>query len=372
MNVCLVQSALPSYRRAFLQEFRRQVAAEFAVYAGDAMFELTVRSDPSLGFERLRNVYFAGRRLLWQRGALSPSIRADVAILELNPRILNVWVAMVVRRLLRRPTILWGHVWPRRGRGSRTDRVRGLLRRSADVVVAYTETEADEAQETLRARVLAAPNAICAASEMRPAPPAAPRFFIYVGRLVKEKRPSLLLEAFAQAAPELGEMRLLFVGDGPDRPRLEARTRDLGLEELVEFAGALTDVTVLRRLYGKTLASVSPGYVGLSLIQSLGFGVPMVLADQEPHSPEIEAAVEGVTARFFAAGSAEALAETLIRVFHERSDWLGRRTAISRWCRQRYSAEGMAAIFVEALEFASRQTERSASTRRGRDGKVDR
>lgn len=45
-------------------------------------------------------------------------------------------------------------------------------------------------------------------------------------------------------------------------------------------------------VYANALVSVSPGYVGLSLTQSLSFGVPMLIAIDEAHVPEIDAALD--------------------------------------------------------------------------------
>ena len=54
------------------------------------------------------------------------------------------------------------------------------------------------------------------------------RYFLYVGRLVHSKGVLDLLDAYAQLAPELrSEVGLVFAGDGPIRPELEARAREI-------------------------------------------------------------------------------------------------------------------------------------------------
>ena len=77
----------------------------------------------------VRNRYLLGRRLLWQAGCSRAVVAAEVAVLELNPRVLSSWAVLLARRTLRRPTVLWGHAFPRAGREARSDRVRGLMRR---------------------------------------------------------------------------------------------------------------------------------------------------------------------------------------------------------------------------------------------------
>jgi glycosyltransferase involved in cell wall biosynthesis len=369
VSVRLVQSALPSYRAAFLSEVVERVP-NIDVYVGASLFDETVRTDALVPVPAttVRNVFLGGRRLLWQRGVFTAGVRAGVAVLELNPRILSVWATLFVRRILRRPTILWGHAWPRRGPEARTEWMRGLLRRRADVLITYTETQAEELRALMPGHhVLAAPNALYRAADMCADPVAKPRSFIYVGRLVVEKNPALLVDAFARAASRLGDTRLVLVGTGPEDQTLASRARALGIAERVDIVGAVTDVARLRSLYSHALASVSPGCVGLSLIQSLGFGIPMIVADAESHGPEIEAALESRAATFFAADSVTELAEALIDLHERQDEWIVRRHDISAWCRDRYSAERMADGFVEAIRIAQSLTKREIGM--GRSGR---
>lgn len=353
-SVRLIQSALPSYRRALLLELGRRVP-NLEVFVGETLFDGTVRTEGDLPITPtgLRNLFFAGRRLLWQRGALVPGITADVAILELNPRIVSVWVTIAARRVLGRPTILWGHAWPRKGRGACTDRIRSVLRGQADTLITYTASEA-EALRTERPHitVIAAPNALYGRSDIRPAPISKPHTFLYVGRLTAEKKPDLAVRAFALAAPDIGDTRLILVGSGSELSRLVDLAAELQVADRVDFVGSITDPVLLRERYAHAIASVSPGCVGLSIVQSLGFGVPMIVADTEPHGPEVEAVVVGQTAEWFESDSASSLADALRNFYQSRDVWLPRRDELSAWSRERYSAERSAAGFVEAIAFA--------------------
>jgi glycosyltransferase involved in cell wall biosynthesis len=74
-------------------------------------------------------------------------------------------------------------------------------------------------------------------------------FILSVGRLDRSKRVDLLLEAAATG----DELRVVVAGDGPDRARLEALARDLGLDGRVTFAGRVGD-DHLTDLYARCLA----------------------------------------------------------------------------------------------------------------------
>lgn len=355
-TVALARPAIGRYRQPVLEILQELLDGDLRVYAGEADFEPTSRTEIDLGehLVLVRNRYMLGRRLLWQAGCWRALVGADVAMLELNPRVLSSWAALAVRRALRRPSVLWGHAFPRAGRSARTDRLRGLMRRLGDVVVVYTDTERRQLEGLHPgARVVAAPNAIYPADRIAPAEPGgtAPNTFLYVGRLIATKKPGLLLDAFLRSRPDLpADVRLVFVGEGPLRGGLEEAA--VAADGAVRFLGHVDDYARLRGLYETAIASVSPGYVGLSIVQSLSFGVPMILARDEPHAPEVEAARDGVNCAIVGSDSPAALAEALLSFAGDREGWLERRGAIAADCAARYSADATAAGLFEAIETA--------------------
>jgi glycosyltransferase involved in cell wall biosynthesis len=354
-RIVLLQSAIGDYRQKVLELLDQQFGDDFHVFAGPEFFESSFKTRISLGshFSFINNHFLLERRFLFQTGMWRPVLEADVAILEMNPRILSVWLLLVLRKFLGKRSVVWGHAWPRGGRYKKSDRVRNLVRRLGDTIIVYTETQARELKERMpRKRIIAAPNALYSRTIMKANPdPGKAKDFIYVGRLVSSKKPMLLLEAFALALDELPEnVDLIFVGDGPLRRSLEARSDELELESRVTFKGHISDTEKLRDLYATSIASVSPGYVGLSITQSFAFGVPMIFARDEPHAPEIEAAVEGVNSCMFASNSASNLAEALLTFAQNKDMWIERRTSIASDCAERYSAELMASRIAQAVK----------------------
>ncbi|HXY23366.1 MAG TPA: glycosyltransferase family 4 protein [Candidatus Acidoferrum sp.] len=76
----------------------------------------------------------------------------------------------------------------------------------------------------------------------------AAKTFAYVGRLVTEKGVSVLIEAARLLQNEGHDFRVLLLGDGPDRPRLEKRIAASGLERLVRITGFLPAPDLAREL----------------------------------------------------------------------------------------------------------------------------
>lgn len=352
-KLVIVQEAAVDYRKGFFEQLIRELGSDFHLLAGRDGFTPAIVANIDLGpsMTTVSNRFFAKRKLLFQHGVIGPCVKAEIVVLELNPRILSGWIVLLTRKFLGKRSILWGHAWPRAGKNSRTDWLRGWMRSLAQGIIVYTQTEATELSQKMPGMtIIAAHNALYAKAKMAPLCSAqTPTNFIYVGRLIPGKKPQLLLDAFSIAVKSLPDAcNLIFVGSGPLRESLIQRTADLGLSDRVEFPGHIADIGRLKELYGRSIASVSPGYVGLSLIQSLSFGVPMIIAADEPHSPEIEAAREDRNTRAFVANSAEALAQELVHFSNNADQWYKRREAISQECRDHYSVEAMVAAFLAA------------------------
>lgn len=62
---------------------------------------------------------------------------------------------------------------------------------------------------------------------------------LFVGRLAEKKGVQYAIEAVARLTPAHPSLRLIVVGDGPERVELERRTRELGIDQVVDFLGSV-------------------------------------------------------------------------------------------------------------------------------------
>lgn len=106
--------------------------------------------------------------------------------------------------------------------------------------------------------------------------------FASVGRLVGEKGLPLLIEAAAQLKKEGCSFRLAFIGDGPERGRLESAVRSNGLEGWTTFTGMLGGED-LRRETSDLLAVVMPSVweetAGMAAIENMMKGRAVIASD---------------------------------------------------------------------------------------------
>ena len=108
--------------------------------------------------------------------------------------------------------------------------------------------------------------------------PAHARLVGSITRFYPVKGVRYLIEAMAQVVRAIPDAHLVLWGDGPERGTLEARARELGLEERVRFDGYQSDAARrLALLDCFALPSLSEGF-SFALLEALVAGCPVVSA----------------------------------------------------------------------------------------------
>lgn len=97
-----------------------------------------------------------------------------------------------------------------------------------------------------------------------------------VGRLSRQKAPLDLIGAFEQVARARPDVHLVIVGDGPDRPVVEAAVRQSRLESRVHLAGLRRDVPALMSAFD--VFALASHWEGLPRVlpQAMAAGLPIV------------------------------------------------------------------------------------------------
>ena len=108
--------------------------------------------------------------------------------------------------------------------------------------------------------------------------PGAPPVVLAVGRLTPAKDYAALVRAFASARSQR-ELRLMILGEGEERPRLERLVAELGLDDCIALPGfAANPYSYMAKAAVFVLSSMSEA-LPTGLIEALAVNVPIVATD---------------------------------------------------------------------------------------------
>lgn len=174
-----------------------------------------------------------------------------------------------------------------------------------------------------------------------------------VKALVPTKGFSYLLDAMPKVLERHPRARLLLVGDGPERAKLERQARDLGIADRVEFAGEAAHDQVhsyLARMDVFVQPSLTESF-GVSALEASATALPVVASDVEGGREIVR---DGETGILVPPGESESLAHALLRLLDQPDLRAAMGTAGRHFVEQRYNwpenAARMEALYREVVE----------------------
>lgn len=277
-RLALQQRVLPTYRVPFFDLLASACDGGLSLFTGlpRPMEGIVVTDKLQVAGYRLgKNVHlFRGSfYLCYQRGLMDwlKEWNPDALIIEANPRYLSTPSA--IRRMHRhgKPVIGWGL-----GAGSSGSFWKRFISQF-DAMIAYSQRGAEEYATPgfPREKIFVAHNSVAlppaSSLRSRPATFDLKPVILFVGRLQARKRVDYLLRACA----EINNLRLIIVGDGPERAALESLAREV--YPGTEFVGAKHGME-LKPYFARADLFVLPGTGGLAVQEAMGHGLPVIVA----------------------------------------------------------------------------------------------
>jgi teichuronic acid biosynthesis glycosyltransferase TuaC len=149
-------------------------------------------------------------------------------------------------------------------------------------------------------------------------PPVHPTL-VTVGQLIARKRQADVMRAMWVLRDRHPDLRYRLIGDGPERDSLAALARQLGLEDRVEFTGALPHEEALKRGRDATvfvMPSTDEAF-GVAYVEAMAAGLPAIGSRGEPGPEDIASLGHGM--RLVPPGDPEALAAEIDHLLDH--DW---------------------------------------------------
>lgn len=342
-RVLFINPILYHYRAGVFRalDARRDIEATFASDTKSRDGIAVIQPSELSRHRRLRARRFG--RLEWHQGVVSLLLRAsfsDVVFLG-DVSTVSTWIGALVARARGMRVYFWTIGWHRPERGIKRV-IRMTFYRLADRLLLYGNgaVEIGAALGYPREKMSVIGNSIDPHAKVPrrgairlPTRQASVAWYGAVIRLTSVKRLDMLVDAVAMLREQGHDARVMLVGAGPEEPRLRSRANERGVP--LSLTGPAYDTEDLSRVYEVLDVTVVPAAVGLSAIQSLAYGVPVVSDDDSyAQMPEWEAIKPGATGETYRSGSVEGLAQAMMRV----TERLQReREYVAAVCRDEYS-----------------------------------
>ncbi len=257
----------------------RQILRALAGSATRRDIELWVLDGTSHTIEGVRPWLANGRR--WRFGVRAleamPSVGADVMVLSLHLQLGPVALPLVARGATLVQVVYGIEAWRA---------ARGFIGCAVDRTAAFIVISHESRSRFLAAHphVNAQRASVChpAAPELAPpdeAPIGGPPFALVVGRMARDERykgHDELIDAWPGVRQQIPSARLVVVGDGDDRDRLESRARAAGIAGAIEFTGRLSSSRLAAFYRDATCFLMPSGGEGFGLVflEAMTFAKP--------------------------------------------------------------------------------------------------
>lgn len=103
--------------------------------------------------------------------------------------------------------------------------------------------------------------------------------FLFIGTLYKEKKIYELINAFITAYQNTNFNKMFhleIIGDGPEFKNIESVISKKNLSNVIKLRGRIIDEEELSKSFNNAILCISPDQAGLSVLMSMGYGVPYV------------------------------------------------------------------------------------------------
>lgn len=258
------------------------------------------------------------------------------------------WIMNVIALYLKQNSkyLYWGH---RYGHNKLINIFRNYLMKKSDAVILYSDIEVNKIIKSginkeklfIAENTIDVPNHQDGSSKEKSS-------FLFVGRSQKRKKVDELIKAFAQIQNKLPNNTTVdIIGSGVENEYLKNLAKELNIDNRVIFHGAITDSKKLKNFFHKAFAYVSPGPVGLGVLHSLAYGVPVITYRTEYHGPEFDNLENGKNSKIV--NNFEELKQSLLSMTNEKEYILLGKNAYELYSRKR-TIKYMMKGFKEAIE----------------------
>jgi len=317
IKVLMLVNYIPHYRLPIYSRLAERFDLTIAHYADQLL------DDADLNFKQvLLNPIFFGGLKGFKENIYKLSTQYDVVISLGEIRVLpNMLLGFRKRNF---GLIYWGiGVGASYSKGfdsaSPADILRFWLMRNADALLFYSDYPVKKyiAKGFEREKLFVAHNTVLVKERIEI--PENKKHFIFVGTLYKQKKIYELLAAYElYLRTSANVLPLIIVGDGEEKNLIQEWIEKKGFEDVIILKGQVNDQDILKELYKNAVACISPGQAGLTVLNSMAYGVPFITAENAITGGEIFNVIHEETGILYD-GETESLATIMKKISEEKA-----------------------------------------------------
>lgn len=367
-KIRIFQPIVPEYRVALFDGVAERYNGRMEIWAAER-----IGNDVSYPLAKMQYDYTHPLKkigpFVWQKGlSLKGLQKGDVAVVCGDARqLLSLWIALKAKS--RGIAVVW---WGHHRTATSSDfavKIRlAIAKKISDVFLAYTRTGIEYLATCgfTRDRVFATGNTIDQTPIKKAMAEWTPKKLVRFQEMqgIKGKkvlvccsvlRPKVRLDLAikALASDALSDVWLTVIGDGSEKVRYQEVAKELGVAERIKWIGATLDQMVIAPWFMSAKAFIYPGSIGLSILHSFSYGLPVITHGNADHQmPEFEVMEDGRTGYCFEEGSVKDLERKICLLLSDEET----RLRMSKYCKslayENYSMGQMVRNYCNAIDAA--------------------
>lgn len=287
----IIQPSLPTYREAFFCELAETLKKEITIlhFSKKSNIKHPLIKEIIGNFINLNGIKYIKN--------INKFIKKESTIITVfDPHWINLFTLPLFSR--KKNIILWGHG---AGKSTLVNHLRIPFINKANCIITYSEERKKKLLNlNIKDKKIYVANNTLDVPNSQDTSQKSKKNFLYVGRLQRRKKLDVFFNIFKELALDRKGYDITIIGDGDEEKKfLENHILKLGIKKSVEFKPGTSSEKILLENFSSATYYVSPGAVGLGVLHSFAYGVPVLTMKDPAHGPEVSNIQEGINGYIF-------------------------------------------------------------------------